>query len=250
MRFFSIKRELINVYFYKIISYNYFGDNMDELFKKLGVMPNESRLYMIVFSHSSYANENNLKSDYERLEFLGDAVLEIIVSDYLYKNLNVEEGDMTKIRASYVCENACYTYATDLGFSKYIKVGHGEEKEGGQFKKVIVADIFEAFTGALYFDQGFEKTKEVISGIIIPYIEDPDVIFFSDYKSALQESIQTEKRTLEYVLIDEQGPAHNKTFTMIVKVDDIIYGKGIAGSKKEAEQEAAKDALAKLAIKN
>jgi ribonuclease-3 len=223
---------------------------MDKLFKKLGVIPNESRLYMIAFSHSSYANENNLKSDYERLEFLGDAVLEIIVSDYLYKNLNVEEGDMTKLRASYVCENACFTYATDLGFSNYIKVGHGEAKEGGQFKKVIVADIFEAFTGALYLDQGFEKTKEVISSIIIPYIEDPDVIFFSDYKSALQESIQTEKRTLEYVLVDEQGPAHNKTFTMIVKVDDIIYGKGIAGSKKEAEQEAAKDALAKLAIKN
>ena len=223
---------------------------MDKLFKKLGVIPNESRLYMIAFSHSSYANENNLKSDYERLEFLGDAVLEIIVSDYLYKNLNVEEGDMTKLRASYVCENACFTYATDLGFSNYIKVGHGEAKEGGQFKKVIVADIFEAFTGALYLDQGFEKTKEVISSIIVPYIEDPNVIFFSDYKSALQESIQTEKRTLEYVLIDEQGPAHNKTFTMIVKVDDIVYGKGIAGSKKEAEQEAAKDALAKLAIKN
>lgn len=223
---------------------------MDKLFKKLGVIPNESRLYMIAFSHSSYANENNLKSDYERLEFLGDAVLEIIVSDYLYKNLNVEEGDMTKLRASYVCENACFTYASDLGFSNYIKVGHGEAKEGGQFKKVIVADIFEAFTGALYLDQGFEKTKEVISSIIVPYIENPNVIFFSDYKSALQESIQTEKRTLEYVLIDEQGPAHNKTFTMIVKVDDIVYGKGVAGSKKEAEQEAAKDALAKLAIKN
>ena len=223
---------------------------MDELFKRLGIIPNESRLYMIAFSHSSYANENNLKSDYERLEFLGDAVLELISSEYLYKNLNVKEGDMTKLRASYVCENACYTYATDLGFSNYIKVGHGEEKDGGKFKKVIVADIFEAFTGALYLDQGFEKTKEVILNIIVPYIEDPKVVFFSDYKSALQESIQTEKRSLEYVLVDEQGPAHNKTFTMIVKVDDIVYGKGTAGSKKEAEQEAAKDALAKLAIKN
>lgn len=222
---------------------------MDKLFKKLGIVPNESRLYMIAFSHSSYANENNLKSDYERLEFLGDAVLEIVVSDYLYKNLNIKEGDMTKMRASYVCENACFTYASDLDFSKYIKVGHGEKKEGGQFKKVIVADIFEAFTGALYLDQGFEKTKEVISNIIIPYIENPNINFFNDYKSALQESIQTEKRTLEYVLIDEQGPAHNKVFTIAVKVDDIIYGKGTAGSKKEAEQEAAKDALSKLAIK-
>jgi len=223
---------------------------MDKLFKKLGMIPNESRLYMIAFSHSSYVNENNLKSDYERLEFLGDAVLELITSEYLYKNLNVEEGDMTKLRASYVCENACYTYASDLGFSNYIKVGHGEEKDGGKFKKVIVADIFEAFTGALYLDQGYEKTKEIILNIIVPYIENPKIVFFSDYKSALQESIQTEKRSLEYVLVDEQGPAHNKTFTMIVKVDDIIYGKGTAGSKKEAEQEAAKDALNKLAIKD
>ncbi len=222
---------------------------MDELFKKLGVVPNESRLYMIAFSHSSYANENNLKADYERLEFLGDAVLELISSDYLYKNLDVKEGDMTKLRASYVCENACYTYASDLGFSKYIKVGHGEDKDGGRFKKVIVADIFEAFTGALYLDQGFEKTKEVITNIIVPYIEDPNVVFFNDYKSALQESIQTEKRSLEYVLVDETGPAHNKSFTMVVKVDDIVYGRGTAGSKKEAEQEAAKDALAKLAVK-
>jgi len=223
---------------------------MDKLFKKLGVIPNESRLYMIAFSHSSYANENNLKSDYERLEFLGDAVLELVISDYLYKNLNVEEGDMTKLRASYVCENACYRYATDLEFSNYIKVGHGEDKDGGRFKKVIVADIFEAFMGALYLDQGFKKTKEVLTNIIVPYIEDPNIIFFSDYKSALQESIQTEKRSLEYILVDEQGPAHNKTFTMIVKVDDIVYGKGTASSKKEAEQEAAKDALEKLAIKN
>ncbi len=223
---------------------------MDELFKKLGFIPNESRLYMIAFSHSSYANENNLKADYERLEFLGDAVLELISSDYLYKNMNIEEGDMTKMRASYVCENACYRYASDLGFSKYIKVGHGEDKDGGRYKRVIVADIFEAFIGALYLDQGFEKTKEIVTKIIVPYIEDPNIIFFSDYKSALQESIQTEKRTLEYVLVDESGPAHNKQFTIVVKVDDIVYGKGTAGSKKEAEQEAAKDALSKLAIKN
>jgi len=220
---------------------------MERLFQKLNIIPKEKRLYDIAFSHSSYANENNLKMDYERLEFLGDAVLELISSDYLYRKLNVREGDMTKIRASYVCENACYQYATDLNFSDYIKVGHGEAMAGGRFKKVILADIFEAFTGALYLDQGFEKTREVVLGIITPYIEDPNIIFFSDYKSALQESVQTDKRTLEYVLIDEQGPSHNKTFTMVVKVDDIVYGRGVASSKKEAEQEAAKDALSKMA---
>ena len=202
------------------------------------------------FSHSSYVNENNLKADYERLEFLGDAVLELISSDYLYNNMNVEEGDMTKIRASYVCENACYQYAYDLGFSKYIKVGHGEEEDGGKYKKVILADIFEAFIGAMYLDQGFIKTKEVISKVIVPYIENPKIIFFSDYKSVLQEYTQTDKRSLKYVLVDEEGPSHDKTFTTVVMIDDITYGKGIGSSKKESEQEAAKDALNRLAIKN
>ncbi len=223
---------------------------MEELFNKLGVKPNNLKLYNTAFSHSSYVNENNLKADYERLEFLGDAVLELISSDYLYNNMNVEEGDMTKIRASYVCENACYQYAYDLGFSKYIKVGHGEEEDGGKYKKVILADIFEAFIGAMYLDQGFIKTKEVISKVIVPYIENPKIIFFSDYKSVLQEYTQTDKRSLKYVLVDEEGPSHDKTFTTVVMIDDITYGKGIGSSKKESEQEAAKDALNRLAIKN
>lgn len=223
---------------------------MEELFNKLGIKPNNLKLYNTAFSHSSYVNENNLKADYERLEFLGDAVLELISSDYLYNNMNVEEGDMTKIRASYVCENACYQYAYDLGFSKYIKVGHGEEEDGGKYKKVILADIFEAFIGAMYLDQGFIKTKEVISKVIIPYIENPKVVFFSDYKSVLQEYTQTDKRSLKYVLVDEEGPSHDKTFTTVVMIDDVTYGKGIGSSKKESEQEAAKDALNRLAIKS
>jgi ribonuclease-3 len=103
--------------------------------------------------------------------------------------------------------------------------------------------------GAIYLDLGFETAKKVITWVVIPYIEDPKVTFFSDYKSALQEFVQTEQRSLVYEVIDEEGPAHNKKFTIIVKVDDIVYGKGIASSKKEAEQEAAKDALAKLALK-
>ena len=220
-----------------------------EILKKLSIKYNNVSLYEQALTHTSYANEHNLES-YERLEFLGDAVLELISSDYLYNNMNVEEGDMTKIRASYVCENACYQYAYDLGFSKYIKVGHGEEEDGGKYKKVILADIFEAFIGAMYLDQGFIKTKEVISKVIVPYIENPKIIFFSDYKSVLQEYTQTDKRSLKYVLVDEEGPSHDKTFTTVVMIDDITYGKGIGSSKKESEQEAAKDALNRLAIKN
>ncbi len=227
--------------------YNYFGELMEKLFAKLKIKPKNEKLYKTAFSHSSYVNENHLKNDYERLEFLGDAVLELVVSDYLYKSLDVEEGDMTKIRASYVCENANYQYAQDLELYNYIKVGHGEDRDGGRFKKVIMADIFEALMGAIYLDLGFEEVKRVLYDVVIPYILDPKVTFFSDYKSALQESIQTDKKTLEYVLVKEEGPAHNKTFTMMVEIDGIVYGKGVASSKKEAEQEAAKDALNKLA---
>lgn len=222
---------------------------MEELFNKLNIKPNDLKNYYTAFCHSSYVNEKHLKSDYERLEFLGDAVLELVMSDYLYKNLDVKEGDMTKLRASYVCENALYVYATDLNLSKYIKVGHGEEIDGGRFKKVIMADIFEALMGAIYLDLGFPVVKRVILDVTVPYIEDPNVVFFSDYKSALQEFVQTEQRTLEYVVVNEYGPAHNKTFEVIVKIDDMIYGKGVAGSKKEAEQVAAEDALKKLAVK-
>ena len=181
------------------------------------------------------------------MEFLGDAVLDLVMADYLYQNFNVEEGDMTKIRASYVCENACYQYALDLDFSNYIRVGHGEEEDGGRFKKVILADIFEAFVGAIYLDLGYATARRTLLKIMVPYIENPKITFFSDYKSALQEYVQTEQRSLNYELVGEDGPAHNRTFTMEVKVDGIVYGRGSANSKKEAEQEAAKNALEKLA---
>ena len=223
---------------------------MKELFNKLNIKPAELKYYDTAFQHSSYVNEHKLKSDYERLEFLGDAVLELVMSDYLYNNLDFKEGDMTKIRASYVCENALYEYSKDLNLSDYIKVGHGEENDGGRFKKVILADIFEALMGAIYLDLGYDTVKKVILNIIVPYVENPKVTFFSDYKSALQEFVQTEQRSLVYDLVNEEGPAHNKSFTVVVKVDDIEYGKGTAGSKKEAEQEAAKDAIEKLAIKS
>ena len=220
---------------------------MKELFNRLNIEPKNKGLYELAFSHSSYVNEKHLKADYERLEFLGDAVLELIMSDYLYNHYNYLEGEMTRIRSNYVCENACFTYASDLGFSNYIKVSNGEEKEGGRFKKVILADIFEAFMGAIYLDLGFDTVKKVILNIITPYVEDKKVVFFNDYKSALQEYVQTDQRSVFYEVVEETGPAHNKTFTVVVKVDDIVYGKGIGSSKKEAEQEAAKNALEKLA---
>ena len=221
---------------------------MNELFEKLKIKPKQEQLYNTAFSHSSYANVHQAKSDYERLEFLGDAVVDLVVADYLYSNKKENEGEMTKVRASYVCENALYEYSMSLGLNKYIKVGHGEEKEGGKFKKAIVADIFEALVGAIYLDLGYATARRTVLNIIVPYIENPNITFFSDYKSALQEYVQTTKQSLHYELIKEEGPAHNRSFTVQVKIDDIIYGTGVSGSKKEAEQEAAKAAIEKLAI--
>ncbi len=222
---------------------------MEELFKRLNIEPRDMSLYKNAFSHSSYVNEHKAKNDYERLEFLGDAVLDLVVADYLYTHYKETEGEMTKVRASYVCENANYCYATGLGLSKYILVGHGEQKEGGNFKKAIVADIFEALMGAIYIDLGFSTVRNVILKVVVPYIEDPNVTFFSDYKSSLQEYVQTEQKSLEYKLVNEEGPAHDKRFTVDVVIDNIVYGTGVGTSKKEAEQEAAKVALNKLAVK-
>lgn len=215
-----------------------------ELLEKLEIPYKNVKLYERALTHTSYANENDVKS-YERLEFLGDAVLELIISEYLYKNTEYEEGKMTKYRSHYVCENANFEYSTRLGLNEYLKLGHGEKERGGKYRKAIVADIFESFIGAMYLDLGFDSVKEFIYKHIIPLIEDKSVDFFDDYKSVLQELVQTDKKSLEYVVIDEQGPAHDKTFTVEVRIDNIVYGIGSAHSKKEAEQIAAHDALKK-----
>lgn len=219
---------------------------MEELFKKLNISPKDKQIYEQAFIHTSYAYENNLDYSYETLEFLGDAILELVMSDYLYRKNKFHEGDMTKLRASYVCENALYEYATDLEFNKYVMLGKGEINTGGNYKKAILADIFEAFIAAVYLDLGFDKAKQVVLDIIIPYVNDKEVLFFSDYKSELQEAVQDIQKELTYELINESGPAHDKNFEMAVKIDNIVYGTGEGHTKKEAEQEAAKSALTKL----
>ena len=218
---------------------------MEKLFRLLKIKPKNINIYKTAFSHSSYVNEHKVNNDYERLEFLGDAVLDLVVADYLYSNHKETEGEMTKVRASYVCENANYAYAESLGLYEYIKVGHGEEKSG--VKKAILADIFEALLGAIYIDLGYATARRVILRIIVPFINNPNITFFSDYKSTLQEYVQTKSSSLDYKLIAEEGPAHDKRFTVEVLIDDISYGIGEGTSKKEAEQEAAKAALEKMA---
>ncbi|MBR3362332.1 MAG: ribonuclease III [Bacilli bacterium] len=215
-----------------------------KILDELNIKPNDINLYKTAFSHTSYANENG-KESYERLEFLGDAVLELLMSDYLYNNYKKPEGEMTKLRAHYVCETALYEYAKKLELNKYLKLGKGEEETGGRTRKTIVSDIFESFLGAIYLDQGIDKARKFFLENVIPHIKNHEVDFFDDYKSKLQEYVQTDKKSLEYEIIKETGPSHNKEFTSIVKIDGIIYGTGTSHSKKSAEQEAAKDALEK-----
>ena len=219
-----------------------------DVFSKFNIRTKNKDLYIRAFTHTSYANENNTIS-YERLEYLGDAVLELVISEYLYNNTTYPEGEMTKIRANYVCEEALYNYSLKLGLNEFLLLGVGEEESGGRMRKAIVADIFEAFIGAMFLDKGLESVKKFIYKYVLPIIlETKDQLFYlHDYKSTLQEYVQTDKKSLEYEITDETGPAHFKTFTSVVKIDGRIYGKGIAHSKKEAEQEAARNALSKCA---
>ena len=221
-----------------------------KLLDRFNIKTNNMHIYDTAFSHSSYCNEHNLTEDYQRLEFLGDKVLDLIMSDYLYNTTNYEEGKMTKIRSMYVCENALYEYALLLDFPKYVKVGKGEEANGGKHRKATLADMFESFLGAVYLDQGYKKAKEIVYEVVIPFIKEKPETFFMDYKSELQEMVQTTKKSVTYELVKEEGPSHDRTFTMNVIVDVIVLGTGTAKSKKEAEQKAAHHALEKQAKLN
>ena len=210
--------------------------------EKYGIKINDGKLLDIALTHSSYSNEHECEN-YERLEYLGDAVLQVIISEYLYRTTDLPEGVMSKTRASYVCEKACAEYAEKVGYIPYIKLGHGQMNN---LNDTIVADVFEAILGCIYLDQGFEVAKKYIHEVIIPYIEE-GYQFFDDYKTALQEMVQTDKKSVEYRLVKEDGPAHDKTFEVDVVIDDIVYGHGVGKSKKEAEQNAAYDAFSKCA---
>ncbi len=201
----------------------------------------DKTLLQTALTHSSYSNEHKGVSNYERLEYLGDAVLELVTSEYFYLNTKLKEGQMTKMRASYVCEKALATYAKEIGIDKYIRLGHGQINN---LNDTIIADVFEAVVGAIYLDQGFDTVKKYIDEIIIPYI-DKKIDFNIDYKTRLQELVQTDKKSVTYEVINEYEKNHKKTFEVVVKVDEIIYGRGKGYSKKEAEQKAALDAYNK-----
>lgn len=220
-------------------------NNLVKEFENLiGYHFNNINLLKEALTHSSYANEHNLKSN-ERMEFLGDAVLELAMSKHLYSIIDLDEGVLTKTRAKAVCEEALDLYADKINLNKYILLGRGEENSGGRQRPAIIADAFEAILGAVFLDGGFDMAFKVVEKFIIPYFN--EILQFKDYKSILQEKLQSEKRNIKYVIIREDGPPNNKTFEAAVYMDDILMGKGIGKTKKDAQQNAAKKALEKEA---
>ena len=212
--------------------------------QKIGYQFQDEKLLTQALTHSSYANEKHMKklSDNERLEFLGDAVLEIISSDFLYKNYpDKPEGELTKLRASIVCEPTLALCTKDIELGNYLRLGKGEDQTGGRGRKSILSDALEAVIGAIYLDGGFANAKEFVLKYILTDIEHKQL--FYDSKTILQEVVQGEHEQLTYVLIHETGPDHNKSFTVEARIGELVIGSGSGHTKKAAEQEAAYRAL-------
>ncbi|MBR6242798.1 MAG: ribonuclease III [Ruminococcus sp.] len=220
-------------------------ENIEELEKRINYTFKNKDLIHQALSHSSYANEKRQHGgSNERLEFLGDSVLSIVVSDFLYKNLNVPEGELTKMRASLVCEKSLHIFAQKIGLGEFLLLGKGEENTGGRERPSILADAFEAVIAAIYLDGGIENAAKHILRFMPNDIVRKKRPVFSDFKTVLQEVVQKNpEEKVEYVLIGEEGPDHNKRFVVEVCLNSQVIGKGKGRSKKDAEQLAAKEAL-------
>ena len=222
--------------------------HLQELERTICYQFKEHGLFVQALTHSSYANEHrwNHSRCIERLEFLGDAVLEIVTSDFLYhKYEDLPEGDLTKIRASIVCEPTLAYCAGDISLGEYLLLGKGEEATGGRSRNSVVSDAMEALIGAIYLDGGFANAKEFIHRFILNDIEHKQL--FYDSKTILQEMVQSRQEApLSYEIIREEGPDHNKSFEVCAKIGDEEVGRGAGRTKKAAEQVAAYNGILKL----
>lgn len=221
------------------------GYTIKELERRIGYQFRNISLLKQALTHSSFTNEQkiNKTGDYERLEFLGDAVLELTSSEFLFhEHQDVPEGELTKMRASMVCEPALAFCARDLELGKFIRLGKGEENTGGRERDSIISDVMEAVTGAIYLDGGMEPARQFINRFILSDLENKRL--FYDSKSNLQELIQGKlKKEFWYELLEESGPEHNKVFKVSVHMEDEVLGEGVGKTKKAAEQQAAYRAL-------
>ena len=219
--------------------------DLNEFQSKIGYTFKNQHLLEQALTHSSYANEKNMKkhSDNERLEFLGDAVLEIVSSEFLFINYPQKpEGELTKLRASIVCEPTLALCTKPLDLGKYLRLGRGEDHTGGRKRKSILSDALEAVIGAIYLDGGFTNAKEFVLNFILNDIEHKQL--FYDSKTILQEIVQENgTQPVEYILTKEEGPDHNKNFTVEARVNGKVMGQGSGHTKKAAEQAAAYQAI-------
>lgn len=217
---------------------------MRELENKIEYTFKNKELLIRALTHSSYANENSLPhQDNERLEFLGDSVLGFITAEYLFtKHKNQPEGDLTKLRSYAVCEKSLFEFARQIDLGDHILLSKGEEKTGGRQRASVLSDAFEALIAAIYLDGGIEEARKFVLKFVAPYVETTPS--FKDYKTMLQEVIQRNAgEQLTYVLVSESGPDHDKRFEVEAHLNSNVIGRGVAGSKKKAEQEAARQAL-------
>lgn len=221
--------------------------NLEDFEAKIGYTFRDKKLLQTALTHSSYANEVKEKRcvNNERLEFLGDAVLGIVVAEYLFfHNSHVPEGELTRLRAMMVCEKSLHEFALQIGLGQYLRLGRGEENSGGRERSSILADAFEAVIAAIYIDGGFEPARKYVTSFADRFFSTRIKSNLKDYKTALQEIVQKNKsERLEYVLVAEKGPDHDKEFVVEVHLNSNVIGEGRGGSKKEAEQLAAKEAL-------
>jgi ribonuclease-3 len=222
---------------------------MDQLEKRLGYTFRDKRLLETALTHSSYANESRGQklSSNERLEFLGDSVLGMLTAEYLYRTRkDLPEGDLTRLRASLVCEQSLVEVARMLGLGEWLKLGHGEEAGGGRKRPSILADAVEAVLAAIYLDGGQEEARRVVESFLLNHASKAR-LHILDYKTLIQELVQRESgQTLAYVLVDETGPDHAKIFRTEVRLNGVPVGTGTGRSKKEAEQAAAREAYQHL----
>ena len=221
---------------------------MQKLMQNIGYYFKNINLLKTALTHSSYANENKTQS-YERLEFLGDSILSFVVSTRLYNsNNNIPEGEMSKLRASIVCERSLDECAKKLDFGQYLVLSKGEELTGGRNRASILADVFEAVLAAIYLDSDFKEAERFVMTQLGEAIEKAckGVNLYTDYKTELQEIAQARGKKIEYVHIKEEGPAHERIFTVNVLYDNRIVSSGKGRSKKDAEQNAAKIAISEV----
>ena len=226
-------------------------NDLNELFDRLLLEVNYKDYYILALTHPSYNSEVNSKhKDYETLEYVGDSVIGLVAATLIFNNHpEMNQGNMSKLRSHLVCSKSLAGYAKSIDLQNYIRVGHSISQEQLFNSDKILEDVFEAFIGAIYLDLGFKRAFAIVESFLLDDVKKTGLDEITDAKTRLQEEIQCEFReSVQYIIVNEEGPAHDRTFEAHVLFNGIVLGKGVGKSKKQAEEAAAKDALSKRSI--